>query len=191
MSNDDVFALAAEESEKPAITTDEALEAIALLATRQRDLSEKVAYLENSLKVAKVDLQRVEEHDLPEAMDRVGLEEFKLKDGTKLKISTFYNASIPPERKPEAIDWLENQGHGGLIKTEVSLAFGKGELKIAQEFLAWLSEQKPDLSPELSQGVHWQTLRAFVREQVESGATLPLDLFGVFIGRKAKLTLPK
>jgi hypothetical protein len=69
------------------------------------------------------------------------------------------------------------------------LNFGRGELEIAKEFVTWLNEQRPELSPELSQNVHWQTLRAFVREMVESGAALPLDLFGVFIGRKAKLTI--
>ena len=32
------------------------------------------------------------------------------------------------------------------------------------------------------------TLKAFVREQVESGKKLPFDLFGVYIANKTKLT---
>lgn len=194
MSNEDVFAMAANEnSEAPEVTNDK-LGAISKLASKQKTLADEVAALETRLKTVKSDLQRVEEHDLPEAMDAVGMEEFKLTDGTKIKISTFYNASISPDRKDEAFEWLDERGHGGLIKTEVSLEFGRGELDVAREFMVWLKSEKPDLSPEFAQSVHWQTLRAFVREQIESpteDATLPLDLFGVFIGRKAKLTPPK
>ena len=32
------------------------------------------------------------------------------------------------------------------------------------------------------------TLKAFVREQVETGKKLPFDLFGVYIANKTKIT---
>jgi len=31
------------------------------------------------------------------------------------------------------------------------------------------------------------TLKAFVKEQIERGNDLPLDLFGVFVGQRAKI----
>jgi hypothetical protein len=37
------------------------------------------------------------------------------------------------------------------------------------------------------QNVHWQTLDAFVRQQLENGDELPLELFGVFRQRFAKV----
>lgn len=188
---EDVFALASEEAEQSLVISDDALEAVAQLANRQQRLEDEITFIENNLAMKKKELQRVQEHDIPEAMDRVGLEEFKLVGGGKVKVSTFYTASISAERKPAAISWLDDHGHGGLVKTAVSLEFGKGELDKAKEFLDWLNEQRPDVDPELDQSVHWQTLRAFVREQIESGAALPQELFGVFIGRKAKITRPK
>ena len=35
------------------------------------------------------------------------------------------------------------------------------------------------------------TLKAFVREQVETGKELPFDLFGVYIANKTKITTNK
>lgn len=187
----DVFNLASQDADNPVKVSDADLDKVAILAAQQLELQRSVKAAELELDDLKKKLERVEQHDLPEAMDEVGLSEFKLRDGTKITISSFYNASIPLERRDEAFTWLDNHEHGGIIKTDVNLNFGRGELEVAKEFMAWLNEQRPELDPELTQGVHWQTLRAFVREQVESGAALPLDLFGVYIGRKAKLTIIK
>ena len=38
------------------------------------------------------------------------------------------------------------------------------------------------------QKVEPMTLKAFVREQVETGKKLPFDLFGVYIANKTKIT---
>jgi len=35
------------------------------------------------------------------------------------------------------------------------------------------------------------TLKAFVKDQVEKGGAIPMDLFGIFIGEKAKITKQK
>jgi len=35
--------------------------------------------------------------------------------------------------------------------------------------------------------VHPQTLKAWVREQVEDGASFPMDLFGAYIGHRATI----
>ena len=43
------------------------------------------------------------------------------------------------------------------------------------------------LEPIDKEQVHPQTLKAFVREQVESGKPFPLELFGAFLGQKATI----
>ena len=113
----------------------------------------------------------------------------RLGPGFKIKVSTFYNASIPPERKEEAYEWLDTNGHGGMIKTEVKTNFGRGELEAAKALIAEINENHPEIAMDLNQTVHWQTLRAWVKEQVEGGKSLPIDMFGVFVGRKTKITL--
>lgn len=183
----DVFNMAVEDAGNVKSSDDDKA-SVARLAELQISLSEEVKNIEELLKEKKKELQRIEEQDLPEAMDRIGMAEFKLTDGTKISVGTFYNASIPAERKDEAFNWLDEHGHGSIIKTSVKTEFGRGELEIAKAFFEYVRGFNQLTSdPSFDQAVHWQTLRAFVKEQVEDGAGLPLDLFGVFIGRKAKV----
>lgn len=189
--SDDVFAMAADEANNVQATEDD-LGKISFLAQQSSSLDVEIKNLEELLKEKKREAQKINEQDLPEAMDKVNMTEFKLTDGTKISIKTFYNASIPPERKDEAYTWLDDNGYGPLIKSQVAASFGREELEIAKQFLDYC-KQFPSNSLEvgLEQSIHWQTLRAFIRESVESGAALPLDLFGVFIGRKAEIKQPK
>ena len=187
-----VFDMAEEDADSKVDASDQGKAGIARLAARQSRLSDEISALEATLKEKKKELQRVEEQDLPEAMDAIGMSEFKLTDGTTISIKTFYNASIPGERKEEAFAWLDDNGHGGIIKTDVSVSFGRGELEIARSFLEFARGfNEASIDPELAQGVHWQTLRSFVKEQIEGGSALPLDLFGVYVGRKAHLKASK
>jgi hypothetical protein len=189
--SDNVYDMASEDAGQ-VVSTDDDKKRVARLAMTQVQLEQKVIDLEETLKKVKEELRRVAEQDLPEAMDKIGMAEFKLTDGTKIAVSKFYNASIGDEHKPKAFAWLDDNGHGSIIKTEVAVNFGKGDLELARAFQEWARGWNgASIDPELDQSVHWQTLRAFVKEQVESGAGLPFDLFGVYIGRKAKITFPK
>lgn len=168
------------------------LDRIRHFGERQRMLTKHIADLENDLSMAKERLRRVMEQDLPEAMDEVNMTSFKLDDGTEIKIKPFYSASIPEERKDEAFEWLKEHDFDGMIKADVKVQFGKGEFEVAQSFLQFIRGfNEKAIDPEYKESVHWQTLRAFVKEQVEGGKPLPLDMFGVFVGRKAEMKLPK
>lgn len=189
---EDVLAMAAQDAAKPATTRDEDLQAIGNLAEQQVKLEGLIAEEEEKLKELKKTLARIAEQDLPEAMDKVKMSEFKLQDGSKITIKKVYRGSIPAERKPEAMDWLDGHGHGGLIKTEVSVPFAKGQLEVAREFAKFARGfNGAAIDPEVEQSVHHSTLSAFIREQIEDGAAIPHDLFGVFIGRKANVKQPK
>lgn len=190
---DDVLKMAAAEAEASAEQVPEdKLKKIAFFGERQRHLKKTIAELENNLTIVKEQLRKVVEQDLPEAMDEVGMTSFVMDDGSKITVSTFYSASIPEDRKDEAFEWLKENNFDGMIKADVKVQFGKGEFEIAQSFLQFIRGfNEKAIDPEYKESVHWQTLRAFVREQIEGGAPLPLDMFGVFIGRKAELKLPK
>ncbi len=119
------------------------------------------------------------------AMSSVGLSSFVLKDGTKLKIETFYRGSIPKAREGEAFQWLYENGHEDLIKNEVKCAFGKGEDEKAEQLMRTLTDSH--FNYESKKAVHPSTLKAFVREQLENGKSLPLDLLGVYVGQRSKI----
>lgn len=188
----DVLKMAMEDAAKAEPVPEDKLERIRHFGAKQRSLTKALADLENNITALKEELRRVVEQDLPEAMDEVGMTKFVLDDGTTLTIKPFYSASIPEERKDEAFTWLKENDFDGMIKAEIKVNFGKGEFEVAQSFLNFIRGfNEKAIDPEYKEQVHWQTLRAFVKEQIEGGHPLPLDMFGVFVGRKAELKLPK
>ena len=44
-----------------------------------------------------------------------------------------------------------------------------------------------DINYENKKAVHPSTLKAFVKEQIERGKSLPLDILGVYVGQKSEI----
>lgn len=181
LSFDDITGDMAADAANITVTGDK-LKRISELAVRQQELELAVAKVEQDLKDRKEALRRLQELDLPQAMDEAGVSEFKLLDGSKVTVKPFYGASIPKDRQNEAFTWLEEHGFGDIIKNDVTAKFGKCEADKANEALEAL--QAMGFDAEKKESVHASTLKAWLREQVESGATVPLDLFGAHVGRQ-------
>lgn len=175
---------------------------ISQLAVRQLQLQTKRKEYEDAMKRIDEDLKKISEYELPNAMAEAGMKTFELLDGSKISIKRVFTAGVKVENRPEAFAWMRERGHDSLIKTEVQVPLGKGAHEIAQQIIEKLREEFPDYAAALDESVHWQTLRAFVKEQVEAeeaavnqGETvddpLPRDLLGVYIIDKAEITLPK
>jgi hypothetical protein len=157
---------------------------IAELANKQLELERSVVSLELQLKEAKETLRAVQEHDLPDALAEAGVSEIRLADGSRVKVEPFVTAHISKAKQEEAHQWLIDNGHGDIIKREVSCAFGKGDnnyQKVVQAINAI------GLNPSLKEGVHHMTLKGFAKEQMEAGSDIPVDLFGLYSGFKAKI----
>ena len=169
--------------------SDKGLGKISTLAERYTDLDEEIKDTETRLKVLKEQAREIAEKQLPDAMAEVGVAKFTLTDGSEVTVKPYYSAKISDEKREECFGWLEDNGHEALIKDEVVLTFNRGEHEKAEEFKAKLQEQGMDYSGKM--GVHPQTLTAFVKEQVESGAEFPLELFNVYIGQIAKIKRSK
>ena len=167
------------------VPKNEDLHGIAELAEKQVTIQAKVSDLENQLELAKAQLTTIQEIELPESMLHLGLKSFTLSDGSKLDIKTFYRGNISEKNREEAHDWLRDRGHADLIKNQVVCSFGKGEDHEALTLMGKLDELKFDY--ENKKSVHASTLKAFVREQIERGKTLPLDLFGIHIGQRSEI----
>ena len=72
-----------------------------------------------------------------------------------------------------------------LIKNNVTCTFGRGEDDAANQFLSFA--EKSGYTPLQKTEVHPQTLKAWVREQTETGNSFPMDLFGAYIGQRATI----
>lgn len=160
------------------------LERIVALARLLRQHQVTVETLTDELTDAKEALRKVEQEDLPELMRELGLELMRLEDGSTVEVVNEVQCAITEAHRPAAHAWLQDNGFGGLIKTEVSVAFGRGEQAAALALAA-------QIGGTLKEAVHASTLKAFVKEQMEAGTKVPFDLFSVFPYAKAKLKAAK
>ena len=159
------------------------LTTVAGMARAIRDKEQEVAALEQKLKDEKKVLLKLTDEELPTMLAEIGLTSMKLDDGSEVTVKPTYGASILVDNRPAAYDWLREHGHDDIIKNTVACAFGRGEddqesaFKSFAEKQGYYAEQKTEIHP--------QTLRAFVKERVESGDEFPMELFGAYIGQRA------
>lgn len=158
---------------------------ITKLAQAQHVAQVKVKKLEAELKVAKEELRQIAEKRLPEAMDSVGITTYTTKEGVSVEISEKIRASLPVENRPKAFAWLEENGFGGMIKSEVIVNFGRSKIDDATKLVEELRAESHLAN--LERRVEPMTLTAFVKEQLTQGKELPLDIFGVFRQRIAEV----
>jgi hypothetical protein len=163
------------------------LSGLVALAERQLDWESTITDLEAQLKEAKENQRRIAERDLPDAMEEIGVESFTLKDGRVVTVKLDYHASIPVVRQGEAFGWLRTNGHDGIIKRNVTVKFGKGEDNEAEELVQVLKDTFPESPFTDKHSVHPQTLKAFVREQMEQGVDIPIETFGIFVRNVARI----
>ena len=168
---------------------DDQLDSISKLANEAASLERKIADTEQLLKDHKQSLHKITDEQLPEALETMGLQKFTLKDGAEIAVKPIYAASIPKDRKEEAFQWLRDHEFGDLVKNNVTVTFGRGEDTIAKDFVNMCGAQ--GFTPSQLEKVEPMTLKAWLRERVEAGDAVPLDLFGAFISQRATIKRSK
>lgn len=144
----------------------------------------EVESLEQQLSLAKSDLQRIEQDDLPDLMMELELTTFTLSNGAKVEVQQDVQCGITEERRRAAHAWLIDNEFGGLIKTEVSVAFDRGHYDEAQRVA-------DEIGGAVKETVHPSTLKSFIKERLAAGTPLPFELFGIRPFNKVKITLKK
>lgn len=161
------------------------LSEIAQLAESQHAAQVKVEKLETELEIAQKELRNISEKLLPDKMEALGLSDYSTTTGIHVVISEKIRASLAVENRPKGFAWLEENGFGGMIKTTVVSAFGRQQLEKASALADKLREE--GYLTNMERKVEPATLTAFVKEQLTQGKELPLDVFGVFRQRIAKV----
>ena len=118
---------------------DNSLKEMADLCAEQASLEEEMRQLEEQLKAKAKAARKLSQEIIPAKMSELGLESLTLKDGSSVKVKQLVQASIPVRHREEAFKWLRDNGHGDLIKNQVSATFGKGEDQSANEFIDKIS----------------------------------------------------
>ena len=159
------------------------LTSIAALARSVRDKEATISDLEQRLKDEKKALLKLTDEEMPAMLAEIGMASFSLDDGSTIDIKQTYGASIRVEKRPEAFEWLRDNGYDDIIKNTVACQVGRGEDDQASAFAAFAQQQ--GYAPDQKTEVHPQTLRAFVKERCEAGEEFPMELFGAWIGQRA------
>lgn len=168
----------------------DALKRISELSQTLVAVQVKEALAEEELKRLQAERKRIETEDLPELMREYSLKSIELEDGSKVEVKEDVQCGITAANKEAAHQWLKDKGFGGLIKTDVTVEFGRDEQEAAERVADNIRKitNHPVI---MDESIHWQTLKAFINEQREKGVDVPADLFSIFPFSKAKLTPPK
>ncbi len=151
-----------------------------------KNLEDELTSREDELKKLKKNIELISGEVIPTMMQEMNISTLKLADGSAVEVKPIYGASITADKKEEAFNWLRNNGLGDLIKNEVTVSFGRNEDNKAVEY-AVLAQGK-GYQPVQKLKVEPMTLKALVRERIESGKDMPTDLFNVFAGSRTKIT---
>ena len=154
------------------------------LVRKLRTVEDNISDTEQHLKALKAEKQKLSVENIPALMDEMGVERLDV-DGVTVTRKMMVHASIPKDRKDEALGWLRSEGLDDIIKNDVTCSFGKGEDNIAGDVLGMLQERGYDASAKTY--VHPMTLKAFVKERMESGKPIDLDMFGAFVANAAEI----
>lgn len=118
-------------------------------------------------------------------MEERGVKSIKMSDGQSVDIKPFYTGSISKDNQEEAFAWLRNEGYDDIIKNQVILKFGRAEDDKADQIFSDLASKGLDADRNIK--VEPMTLKAFIRELIENGKDIPMDLFGVYVGHKINI----
>ena len=154
------------------------VEDISEVANTYLKVESEILHLENATKNKKKDR-------IVELMEKRGVKEIKLLNGDAVSFKEFYKGSITKDNEAEAFKWLEDNGHGDLIKNIVSIRFGKGENESAEKLISSLEQD--GLYPDQKRKVEPMTLNAFIGDQITNGKQVPMELLSVFTGNKVKI----
>ena len=151
-----------------------------------KNLEDEIRNAEEGVKKLKEQARIISELEIPSMMKEMNITKLKLSDGESVEVGKFYSASIPAEKQDEAFTWLRNNGLGDVIKNDITVTFGRGEDNKAAQYAVLARGQ--GFEPVQKIGVHAQTLKALVRERMESGLDVPSDLFKPYEGNRTKIT---
>lgn len=147
--------------------------------------------MEQGLRTLHASIEKLETDVIPGLMASAGnISEFKTAAGASVTLKDELYASISAANQPAAFAWLEQQGHGGVIKDQFTVALGKGDRATQQASALQKALESLGIDDyRRKRAVHPQTLQALLREQLAEGVDVPKETFGVYQVRRAKIKL--
>lgn len=190
--------------------TQQQLSDVTVKAQRTLDLIASIQEAEKILAGAKQELQVLQEKELPDAMTAAGMTEFTHISGKKIVIKDVVAGAPPKATFDQALSWLREHDHDGIIKRSISVSVNlpKGQDAIGDSLVKYLLRlktlQRLGVTPKDEPTIHYQTFGSWAREVrvVHIEQHLPsgnldqdcpfcdedkLKLLGIYVGKKAEV----
>lgn len=147
----------------------------------------EVERIKERLKTAENVVKDLVENRIPTATE--GMEgKFDLPDGRTLTVKEEIRASIAGEKRIPAIRWLDEHGYGHIVKRQVVFEFPRGQTEEYTKFVEAVNQlQLGNLVMKENNTVHPMTLVSWVKDAMGEGENLPVDIFGIYRQRTAKV----
>ena len=175
-----------EKDQEEVLTRTKDIKSLSDQVLKLRDLEAEVKSDEERIKTKQKEIARISEDVIPTMLSEMGLSQLKLADGSSVDVKPFYNASISVANREKAYKWLRDNGLGDIIKNDVTVSFGRNEDNKAVDYANLAKSQGFEPTQKLK--VEPMTLKALVRERIEAGQEMPMDIFNVYVGNRTKLT---
>lgn len=188
-----------DDAEQP---SESAKELMGKLVVRVLLLEREIEQAEESLKEKKKELEKYEKDQLPVLMDDLGTTLWGTRAGLKVELKEELRGSFPKDeaRRREAFDYLIKDGNEGYIRHEVVINLGRDSHETVRKILDFLKAEGIDKIAEVTHGetINHQQMMAYLREELRNskneehedfGKEVPLELFGTFVERIAKIKL--
>ena len=153
---------------------------ITMMARDLIGIASDIEYQEEQLSKLKREKYDIVARALPELMAEAGMgsgDDLTV-DGWKFLLTEYVSGSWPkdPDQRARAKSLLEEYDALELIKTNVSVAFGRGEEKRAAKAAKAMSKFG---DPVIDENVHHSSLAAFARERLSKGEEIDFDRLGL------------
>tara|TARA_B110000046_G_scaffold58897_1_gene66055 strand:- start:132 stop:683 length:552 start_codon:yes stop_codon:yes gene_type:complete len=175
-----------EQDRVESITQADAAKTLSDKVIELKRIEDEIQNAEESISKLKEQAKTLSQFEIPKMMEEMHITKLKLKDGESVEIKKIYGASIPQQHQEAAFTWLRENGLGDIIKNDITVTFGRGEDNKASEYATLAQGQ--GFEPVQKIGVHPQTLKAVVRERLESGQEMPSDIIKTYAGNSTKIT---
>lgn len=162
-------------------------------AAELRELEAEKADLEERLTNLNKRQYKISREELPTLMADAGITTLTLAaqgnhPAVEFKLAPYYEASIAaswdPDRRAAAFEYLESEGAGDLIKTEITIAMPREKRAEAVKLLEQLRAMGQE--PSVKDNVHASTLKSWLKEKCEAGEYVDLDAIGASVGSVVK-----
>lgn len=137
--------------------------------------------LKNQLEMREKTFKQLSEVLIPEAMQKVNMTSFGLTNGFKLEVKPVVLVTLPKDNADLADEWLDENGHSGMMKHHIDIHLPKGiDTERVHELKATIKKLGFESSD--NKTIHYQTLAKWGREMTEEGEEIPEDIFKVYRG---------